>query len=57
MTADDAEFAALARQIAQTSGFAVGAYKDKCIRRRIAVRMRPHASCLRYKIPARIDSG
>lgn len=40
MTADDAAFAALARQIAQTSGFTVEAYKDKCIRRRIAVRMR-----------------
>ena len=40
MTADDAAFAALAREIAQTSGFTVHAYKDKCIRRRIAVRMR-----------------
>jgi chemotaxis protein methyltransferase CheR len=40
VTADDAAFAALAKQIAQTSGFAVDAYKDKCIRRRIAVRMR-----------------
>ncbi len=40
MTADDAAFTELARQIAQTSGFTVGAYKDKCIRRRIAVRMR-----------------
>jgi chemotaxis methyl-accepting protein methylase len=40
VTADDAAFAALARQIAQTSGFTVEAYKDKCIRRRIAVRMR-----------------
>lgn len=40
MTADDAAFAALAQQIAQTSGFTVAAYKDKCIRRRIAVRMR-----------------
>ena len=40
MTEEDAEFAALARQIATGSGFAVGAYKDKCIRRRIAVRMR-----------------
>ncbi|HET9039434.1 MAG TPA: protein-glutamate O-methyltransferase CheR [Gemmatimonadales bacterium] len=40
MTPDDAAFAALARQIAQTSGFALEAYKDKCIRRRIAVRMR-----------------
>jgi chemotaxis protein methyltransferase CheR len=40
VTADDMAFAELARQIAQTSGFTVGAYKDKCIRRRIAVRMR-----------------
>lgn len=40
MTTDDQAFAALARQIAQTSGFALEAYKDKCIRRRIAVRMR-----------------
>ncbi len=40
MTADDAAFAALARRIAETSGFTVEAYKDKCIRRRIAVRMR-----------------
>lgn len=40
MTLEDAAFAALARQIAQTSGFALEAYKDKCIRRRIAVRMR-----------------
>jgi chemotaxis methyl-accepting protein methylase len=40
MTADDLAFAALARRIAETSGFAVEAYKDKCMRRRIAVRMR-----------------
>jgi chemotaxis protein methyltransferase CheR len=40
MTEEDAGFSALARQIARASGFAVGAYKDKCIRRRIAVRMR-----------------
>ena len=40
MTADEQSFAALARQIAQSSGFALEAYKDKCIRRRIAVRMR-----------------
>jgi chemotaxis methyl-accepting protein methylase len=40
VTPDDRAFAALSRQIAQISGFAVGAYKDKCIRRRIAVRMR-----------------
>ena len=37
---DDAGFSALARQIARTSGFTLEAYKDKCIRRRIAVRMR-----------------
>jgi len=40
VTADDAAFAALARRIAETSGFTIEAYKDKCIRRRIAVRMR-----------------
>ena len=40
MMADDAAFALLARQISRTSGFALEAYKDKCIRRRIAVRMR-----------------
>ena len=38
--ADDAAFALLARQISRTSGFSLEAYKDKCIRRRIAVRMR-----------------
>jgi chemotaxis protein methyltransferase CheR len=37
---DDSGFAALARRISQGSGLAVEAYKDKCIRRRIAVRMR-----------------
>ena len=40
MTADDFDFAALSREITRTSGFALDAYKDKCIRRRIAVRMR-----------------
>jgi chemotaxis protein methyltransferase CheR len=40
MTDEDAAFAALARQIAHAGGFTVGAYKEKCIRRRIAVRMR-----------------
>jgi chemotaxis protein methyltransferase CheR len=40
VTGDDVAFAHLARQITRTSGFALGAYKDKCIRRRIAVRMR-----------------
>ncbi len=37
---DEAEFAELARKISEGSGFALGAYKDKCVRRRIAVRMR-----------------
>jgi chemotaxis protein methyltransferase CheR len=37
--ADDPGFAALARTISG-AGFAVEAYKDKCVRRRIAVRMR-----------------
>jgi chemotaxis protein methyltransferase CheR len=41
MTAvDEAGFAELARKISEGSGFALEAYKDKCIRRRIAVRMR-----------------
>ena len=40
MTADDLDFAALSREITKTGGFALDAYKDKCIRRRIAVRMR-----------------
>ncbi len=37
--ADDPGFTALARRISG-AGFAVEAYKDKCVRRRIAVRMR-----------------
>lgn len=38
--ADDPAFALLARTISRGSGLALEAYKDKCIRRRIAVRMR-----------------
>ena len=38
--ADDPGFEALARRISKSAGFAVEAYKDKCVRRRIAVRMR-----------------
>jgi chemotaxis methyl-accepting protein methylase len=38
--ADDPGFEALARRISRGAGFAVEAYKDKCVRRRIAVRMR-----------------
>lgn len=38
--ADEGAYAALARKISQGSGLALEAYKDKCIRRRIAVRMR-----------------
>jgi chemotaxis methyl-accepting protein methylase len=37
---DDPSFAALTRQISRRAGMALDAYKDKCIRRRIAVRMR-----------------
>ena len=40
MTSDDAAFAALSRQIARGAGLTVEVYKDKCVRRRIAVRMR-----------------
>jgi chemotaxis methyl-accepting protein methylase len=38
--ADDPGFAALARKITQGAGLPIDAYKDKCVRRRIAVRMR-----------------
>jgi chemotaxis protein methyltransferase CheR len=37
---DDPGFEALARRISRGAGFAIEAYKDKCVRRRIAVRMR-----------------
>ena len=39
-SADDLGFTELARAIALGSGFTVEAYKEKCVRRRIAVRMR-----------------
>jgi chemotaxis methyl-accepting protein methylase len=37
---DDPAFRALARRISQGAGLTLDVYKDKCIRRRIAVRMR-----------------
>jgi chemotaxis methyl-accepting protein methylase len=37
---DDAAFAALTRKISREAGLTLDAYKDKCLRRRIAVRMR-----------------
>ena len=37
---DEAEIAELARKISRGSGVTLEAYKDKCVRRRIAVRMR-----------------
>ena len=40
MPADDAAFAALTRKISRDAGLTLDAYKDKCLRRRIAVRMR-----------------
>ncbi len=40
MSADDAAFLALSHKISLASGLTLGAYKDKCLRRRIAVRMR-----------------
>ena len=40
MPADDAAFEALTRKISRTAGLSLEAYKDKCLRRRIAVRMR-----------------
>jgi chemotaxis methyl-accepting protein methylase len=38
--ADDAAFADLTRKISREAGLSLDAYKDKCLRRRIAVRMR-----------------
>jgi chemotaxis protein methyltransferase CheR len=38
--ADDAAFASLTRKISREAGLTLDAYKDKCLRRRIAVRMR-----------------
>jgi chemotaxis protein methyltransferase CheR len=40
ISADAAAFAALTRKISQEAGLTLDAYKDKCLRRRIAVRMR-----------------
>ena len=40
MPADAAAFAALTRKISREAGLTLDAYKDKCLRRRIAVRMR-----------------
>ena len=37
---DDHEFANLTQKISRDRGFACGSYKEKCLRRRIAVRMR-----------------
>ena len=39
----DTEFLALTRKIADERGFACGSYKERCLRRRIAVRMRAKA--------------
>jgi chemotaxis protein methyltransferase CheR len=40
MSADDAAFAALTGKISREAGLSLDTYKDKCLRRRIAVRMR-----------------
>jgi chemotaxis methyl-accepting protein methylase len=40
VTRDEAAFAALTRKISREAGLPLGVYKDKCLRRRIAVRMR-----------------
>jgi chemotaxis protein methyltransferase CheR len=37
---DEAAFSALTRKISREAGLSLAAYKDKCLRRRIAVRMR-----------------
>lgn len=43
LTADDAAFMALTKKIARERGFGCASYKEKCLRRRIAVRMRARA--------------
>ncbi len=40
MTTDQAGFEALTQEISRTAGLSLQSYKDKCLRRRIAVRMR-----------------
>lgn len=40
MASDPASFEALTRRISRETGLSLDAYKDKCLRRRIAVRMR-----------------
>jgi chemotaxis protein methyltransferase CheR len=47
---DDAEFRALMDKITRDRGFQCSSYKDKCLRRRIAVRMRAKgaAGCAQY---------
>ena len=40
MSSDQAAFEALTREISRSAGLTLDAYKDKCLRRRIAVRMR-----------------
>lgn len=40
MVEDEATFSALTQRISETSGLALSAYKHKCLKRRIAVRMR-----------------
>ena len=43
MTEQDVEFEALTQKIARERGFGCASYKEKCLRRRIAVRMRARA--------------
>ena len=47
---DDAEFRALMDKITRDSGFQCSSYKDKCLRRRIAVRIRARGAsgCAEY---------
>ena len=40
MTAEEAAFVALMRQVSRETGLSLDTYKNKCLRRRIAVRMR-----------------
>ena len=55
----DAGFAALTAKIARERGFGCASYKEKCLRRRIAVRMRAHGvhSYLEYARVLDTDRG
>jgi chemotaxis methyl-accepting protein methylase len=53
---NDRDFLELTRKIARDRGFACSSYKDKCLRRRIAVRMRARGAMTYDEYSALLDS-